>query len=446
MEFDIYNISNLRTRNYFEDVLQSFYSKNYRASILLLYSLVISDLYEKLVYMNENGLFKISGDLELIKKLVAENESKYSQVEKNIYGIYKDKNILDKSTMDMLDYLIKIRDKCAHPVFVGESDYYLPSIDEVRWLIRKCYEDIFVIDAYIKEPYSVIRNSLEQKEWNLYTKEIFGYSINEQELDYFNKYFEKKFFNKMTDKNYQKLFNSLIDLIFKKVGSEDFIKYQFTRYKLLESLLNYLSNKGKIEVLKNVYNWEYIDNEFIYDEIPHEVETCQNLTYIFEFLSKNTIFIYELKNKNEMLFNYLKQELDKNVWYIVKYYFIFYESIENAIKDKQENYNFYKIVLNNCVDKMTNDFIIEILVKLFKKIPDYNGYDMSSEMCETLNKIVENKKYNNDNLKDILEIMNNNRQIYDTSRNGSKAQFKRLLELGIDLSKYDNLRIEAGDK
>lgn len=68
MEFDIYNISDLRSRNYFEDVLQSFYSKNYRASILLLYSLVISDLYEKLVFMNENGLFKISGDLELIKK------------------------------------------------------------------------------------------------------------------------------------------------------------------------------------------------------------------------------------------------------------------------------------------------------------------------------------------------------------------------------------------
>ena len=89
MEFDIYNISDLRSRNYFEDVLQSFYSKNYRASILLLYSLVISDLYEKLVFMNENGLFKISGDLELIKKIISENESKYSQIEKNIYSIYK---------------------------------------------------------------------------------------------------------------------------------------------------------------------------------------------------------------------------------------------------------------------------------------------------------------------------------------------------------------------
>ena len=96
MEFDIYNISDLRSRNYFEDVLQSFYSKNYRASVLLLYSLVISDLYEKLVFMNENGLFKISGDLELIKKIISENESKYSQIEKNIYSIYKDKNILDK--------------------------------------------------------------------------------------------------------------------------------------------------------------------------------------------------------------------------------------------------------------------------------------------------------------------------------------------------------------
>lgn len=444
MEFDIYNISDLRSRNYFEDVLQSFYSKNYRASVLLLYSLVISDLYEKLVFMNENGLFKISGDLELIKKIISENESKYSQIEKNIYSIYKDKNILDKSTMDMLDYLIKIRDKCAHPVFVGESDYYSPSIDETRWLIRKCYEDIFTVDAYIKEPYSVLKNSLEQKDWNLYTKEVFGISVNEQELDYFNKYFEKRFFSKMTDKNYQKLFKSLIDLIYKKGDTEDSVKYQYTRFKLLDSLLSYLSRKGKLELLKHVYSWNYIENEAIHDEIPHEVDTCQNLTYMFELLSKYTIFIPELKSKNEILFNYLKQELDNNVWYIVKYYFVFYDNIENAIREKNESYSFYKIILNNCVDKMSDEFIVEILLKLFKKIPEYNGYDMASEMCEILNKIVENKKFNTNEIKVILEVMNNNRQIYDTSRNGSKTQFLRLSELGIDLNNYNNLKSKEG--
>ena len=32
MDFNIYNISDLTSRTYFEDVLQAFYSKNYRSS------------------------------------------------------------------------------------------------------------------------------------------------------------------------------------------------------------------------------------------------------------------------------------------------------------------------------------------------------------------------------------------------------------------------------
>ena len=144
------------------------------------------------------------------------------------------------------------------------------------------------------------------------------------------------------------------------------------------------------------------------------------------------------------MFNYLKQELDNNVWYFVKYYFVFYDNIENAVREKNESYSFYKIILNNCVDKMSDEFIIEILLKLFKKIPEYNGYDMASEMCEILNKIVESKKLNTNEIKEVLEVMNNNRQIYDTSRNGSKIQFSRLSELGIDLNNYNNLKSKEG--
>ena len=69
---------------------------------------------------------------------------------------------------------------------------------------------------------------------------------------------------------------------------------------------------------------------------------------------------------------------------------------------------------------------------------------MASEMCEILNKIVESKKLNTNEIKEVLEVMNNNRQIYDTSRNGSKIQFSRLSELGIDLNNYNNLKSKEG--
>ena len=438
MDFDIYNISDLTSRSYFQDVLQSFYSKNYRSSILLLHSLIINDLYKKLIYMNENGLFNISGELDKIKELSQENLVKYSEIEKRIYNIYSDKNILNKTTMDMIDYLIKVRDKCAHPIFAGEDDYYSPTMDETRMLIDKSYNDILIVDAFIKEPYQVLKNSLEKNDWNLYTKELFGITENKKEIEKFEKYFSNKFLSKMTDNNYIKLFKSLIDMVFKK-NNEDSIKYQYIRFKLLSVLLDYLSKKGKLEVLKNVYNWDLIDNEMIYDSVPKEIDSCLSLSYMFEFLFNYPTFINEVKDRNELLFVHLKEELDANVWDLIKYYSIFYDSIEMALKDKNESYTFYRAVLKNCSDKMTDSYLIKVIEILFKKIPDYNGYDMASDMCDVLIQAIENRKYTTDDIVGVLDIMNKNRQIYDTSRNSSKEQFKKLKELGIDLSDYKNL-------
>lgn len=438
MNFDIYNISDLTSRAYFEDVLHSYYSKNYRSSILLLYSLVINDLYKKLIYMNENGLFNIYPELEKIKILSQEKEVKYSLIEKEIYGIYKDKNILNKTTVDMLDYLTKVRDKCAHPIFSGEDEYYSPSMDETRMLINKSYNDILIVDLYIKEPYGVIKNSLELTEWNLYTKELFGIKENENEISKFTKYFEKKYLAKMTDNNYIKLFKSLINMIFKK-HNEDAIKYQYIRFKLLIVFLDYLSKYGKLELLKNIYNWDLIGNDTIYDSIPKDVDSCQSLGYMFEFLFKYPIFIGEIKDRNELLYNHLKDNLDNNVWHIIKYYSIFYDNIQIAIQDKNESYSFYKIVLKHCSDKMDDKFLIKILKIIFEQIPEFNGYDIADEMCSILIKMVEARKFKSEDIFEILEIMDNNRQIYDISRNNSKEQFKKLVNLGIDLSKFKNI-------
>ena len=50
-ERDLRVFDNADSRAYFEEILQSYYSKNYRASVVLLYSLIIYDLYNKLQTM-----------------------------------------------------------------------------------------------------------------------------------------------------------------------------------------------------------------------------------------------------------------------------------------------------------------------------------------------------------------------------------------------------------
>lgn len=52
---DLNEIENDYEKNAFLEVIQSYYGKNYRASIVSLYSLVMLDLYNKLQYMAEEG-------------------------------------------------------------------------------------------------------------------------------------------------------------------------------------------------------------------------------------------------------------------------------------------------------------------------------------------------------------------------------------------------------
>ena len=47
-EKDFRVFDNADSRNYFKEILQSYYSQNYRATVVLLYSFVIYDLFIKL--------------------------------------------------------------------------------------------------------------------------------------------------------------------------------------------------------------------------------------------------------------------------------------------------------------------------------------------------------------------------------------------------------------
>ena len=67
--YDISLIKKNESRKYFEDVLQSFYSKNYRATVLLLYSLLIDDLYYKLILMNDRKYYNLNEEIGVIDNL-----------------------------------------------------------------------------------------------------------------------------------------------------------------------------------------------------------------------------------------------------------------------------------------------------------------------------------------------------------------------------------------
>lgn len=443
--FNNYEISLIKrydSRRYFENVLQSYYSKNYRAAILLLYNLTIDDLYYKLILMNNRRYCNLNQDLQTIDEL-SKNSSKYSEVEEKIYKIYKERNILNHDTIDALEFFKKVRNKCAHPSFFKDENY-APKEEEVYMIIKRVYEDILTVDVFIKDPYELMKDDIESKDWGNIIDVLAGYTNHEDNYKVFYDYFVYKYYDKLTDNNFIKLFNTLIKLIILKKGEWEILN-QYKNMLLMESMINYLKNKGKIEILYNKYNWSNISEEYLYDDNDLEVYNREwfALTNMYKILKAVPTFIIEINAQNHIVYEYLNNILLQKEEYIYKYWNIFYDDFDDILEkiyvNGIDNVYFYNNIINN-VNILTIEQIKKILEKMFKCVPEFNGFDSADIVCKTLINVVRENNLVNSDIQNILNIMNENEQIYSSLRSNSKMQIRSLYKLGIKLDKFINLK------
>lgn len=158
---DLSVFDNADSRVYFEEILQSYYSKNYRASVVLLYSFIIYDLYNKLQTMNSEGDSKATKKLSEINRMIQDDE-KYSKVENEIIQFFKDNCALyfERFTED-IDYLKNCRNKCAH-LKVNDNSLFAPSDYHARMLICSMYDNILSVKApFIMDLFSFVKNDVE---------------------------------------------------------------------------------------------------------------------------------------------------------------------------------------------------------------------------------------------------------------------------------------------
>lgn len=332
---EINQIKRNKSREYFKDILQSYYSKNYRATILLLHSLVIDDLYDKLIIINERRYFtNLNDKLNKIEEL--KNNERYSEIEEKIFKIYKENNILNHDTIDMLEYLKKVRNKCAHPTYFKEEDY-IPLEEEVYMFIVKVYKDILIKETFIKDPYSIIKTDIEDEKWGGILEVIAGSS--EYELDYarFKLHFTKKYLEKFTDYNFKKLFTDIMKVMIIKNGEWEKLN-QYRNMMLMRCLLEYLNENGKMEILMNYYEWTRIQEEQLIDDDKEDRYDNEwfALTYLYNILTYNNFFINELKEQNELVYHQLKEKLFLKTRYVREYWHLFYNEEQEMYKDMEK--------------------------------------------------------------------------------------------------------------
>lgn len=447
---ELNKIKNLESRRNFELVLQSYYSKNNKAAVLLLYNLLVNDLYNKLILMTENGYVNCENELNKIENdLKEKSDSKYSEIEERIFSIYKTKKLLNHSMIDLLIYFKRVRNKCAHPFFFKENDY-TPSDDELYLFITRIYNEILIVDAFFKNPYDIIKKDFDTFQFPDLEGVLFGISNKNDNIAKVEQYFTKKYYKYMTDNNYIKLFKSLVELTIRK-NTQEILSNQYMHYLLICSLLNYLQKNGKISILNNSYEWYKIKTNYIYDDFDKNIfeQQCFSLSYLFRILSYNYSFIEELRDKNDDVYEMVTKKLYEEPYLFIEYWNLFDSDINNAIikLSNQLSYDQDFKILKKLKEKISKQNIIKLLRDLLNKIPRYDAYNQADEAIELVINILENRKndFTQNDIDHILEIMNSNPQIYKKARIMRDSQVSKIISLGYNLGKYENLSMKVDD-
>lgn len=154
-------LDNNDSRTYFKEILQSYYSQNYRATIVLLYSFVIYDLFIKLQTMANEGDRKANNKLIEINAIIADDE-KYSMVENAIIEFYKvNCPLYFNRFVEDIEYLKNCRNKCAH-LKVNDNSLYVPSDYHARMLICSMFDNILSVRApFIMDLFSFAQSDVE---------------------------------------------------------------------------------------------------------------------------------------------------------------------------------------------------------------------------------------------------------------------------------------------
>ena len=365
-ERDLRVFDNADSRAYFEEILQSYYSKNYRAAVVLLYSFTIYDLYNKLQTMASEGDSKATKKLSEINKMIQDYE-KYSKVENEIIQFFKDNCALyfDRFTED-IDYLKNCRNKCAH-LKVNDNSLFVPNDYHARMLICSMYDNILSVKA----PFIMDLFSFVEKDVEVYSQAISlipDNSIDESIITNIkNKYLER-----MTYDSLKTSYKTFLKLLF--VTEDEHCEENETGlYMFTYAITDYLIRKGH----SNIFNDDGVLNVFSRIQIDKLKDSNLKRNALVGLITTFPA-VMDMLRAFEELFSYISECVLLKP-YGLRNYRSFYP------REKQTIYEYFKehdelhipLSIRILYDTLKEDDgfdLVEFTELMARSIPSYSGF------------------------------------------------------------------------
>ena len=418
-----------KTREYFEEVIKSYYNDSYRSVIVMLYSIAIADLIYKLQDLKEiYNDTKAEGILNEINTLQSNNPNSPDWESKLIELVKERTNLLEPADYLNLNTLQKHRHLCAHPVLTQNYELYKPNKETARAHIRNCLEGILTKPPILSRAvFDDFVNDLAA---------IKGIIFNDNDL---KNHIKSKYLDKLNWNAEQQVFKSLWKITFKidnPICDENrdinlkalllFIDRNYRDYiSLLSSEVDYYSD----------FNEKYL---------LHVINLLNNYPEIYSTLNESAQIL--IKNKINLDLDlatyawFLTGDVRKHIKKTIKRrskIFSDENKYENIWITTQSILQLYETALQSGFSNDANMFLIEMF--------GYSlNYDNADTRYESLIKPYL-ETFSKEELKALVKNINDNSQIYDRrnaySSNWHIKQFvDKAYDNDFDYDKYMNFK------
>lgn len=410
------------TKENFKEVLSCYYNENYRAAIVLLYSVVISDILFKLKNLEETyNDTKAISILNAIKRSQADNPTASQWEDDLINKVQEQTNLIDLSEKNFIQNLKSLRHLCAHPVLSQNYNLFNPNKETVKAHIRNMLECVLLKPSFFSR---VIFDDFVQD--IAFNKDIL---IDDESL---SKYLKIKYIENFNDITLFSVFKSLWKISFNVDADEA----NTNRTINTKSLLTFLTFKH--DVLLNYMEKEslYFSNNMNIDYFAHVVDIFNRFPKTFEVLNQNSKILITNTIKQDYKKRFVSF-FDKDLLEHVEYIFSEQYSTDYPSQYPTQNISLQNIkYLSNHI-KNQNGSNYDFIIKIFGCSPTFDfARDRYNELIIP---IIDN--FSETEMISFLEVSNNNQNIhYNYSIHWNNT--KKILEdkgYNIELTDYTNI-------
>lgn len=400
IDYGYESINHIKTKEYFGEVMQSYVSGSYRSAVVMLYSVVVSDLIYKLKDLKD--LYEDKVAVDILNKVEGRQKANPKSSEWEILlidEISKRTYLLESLDKVNLEHLRSHRHLSAHPVLNGEDLLSTPSRETVRALMRNMLEGILTKSAVMStKVFTVLLEDLAKNEDNF---------IDTKSLE---KYLESRYFKNVNDRIIEEIFRSLWRFTF-ELQNDDCKKHRHINYLALKVIYSKYSN-----VLR-----KYIKSQEDYFSQKFELSDEKSMEFLFLMLGSFPE-IYQLLSQHA---KGLIENFSKSNWkFRVNSRFLVEttkDHFELLIKELYAVTNRDYNISDNQINLLTKwareeeeeeecmNLLNHLLIEYFIYSSNYDS--ASSNFKKYIEPYLSN--FSEGNLRDLLEGINKNSQCYE---------------------------------